>query len=102
MVLGTNTLVGFQDVSLVKLNLSALPSDAVILDATMCLYLETADWCETANLAVYFIASLWDETSITWNSAASLTTNPTGSITNLDDVTGSYKDFPFMKAYVQS
>mgnify|MGYP001031072886 CR=1 FL=1 len=90
-----------ESIALIKFDLSSLPPDAVIIDGKMRLFLEGTGLSEEANLGIHRITNSWDESNITWNSAASLTTTPLGVAQIVDDNIGSYKDFTNIVDYIQ-
>ena len=92
-----------QEVALVKFDLSSLPSDAVIIDATMWLHFQGTTLNGDSSVGVYLLTSSWDESSITWNSALSLTASPTGiTVVIDDDLYADWKSFGLLKDYTQT
>lgn len=88
-------------ITLVKFDLSSLPSDAVVIEATMWLNLVGSSGDDEATFGVYLITSPWDEAAITWNSASDLTTSITGISSNMDDDLG-WKSISGVGDYVQN
>ncbi|MFO7743539.1 MAG: DNRLRE domain-containing protein, partial [Anaerolineae bacterium] len=85
---------GEEAVTLVRFDLSGLPSDAIVDSASMRLYLEGAGGADPVTIAAYAVTSTWEETGeegVTWN------TFPTaawiGINADIDGEEGSYKSW---------
>lgn len=85
--------------SLIKFDLSSLPSEAIVESAVLRLYLVGATGITSLNIGAYFVTSPWDESTVTWN------TNPTtgamGINANIDSGINVYKTW-YISSYVQS
>lgn len=77
-------------VSLVKFDLSTLPSDAIIDSATLQLYLDSTAGASPVNIGVYFVTSSWNESTVTWNTFP--TANSVGINGSVDSSAG-YKSW---------
>ncbi|MGD2166332.1 MAG: DNRLRE domain-containing protein [Anaerolineae bacterium] len=75
--------------TLVRFNLSSLPSDAVIDNASLRLYLEDARGDSPVGIGAYYVTSAWDESTVTWS--ASPETEAVGVTASIDASVGSYK-----------
>ncbi|MGD2179293.1 MAG: DNRLRE domain-containing protein, partial [Anaerolineae bacterium] len=76
-------------VTLLRFDLSSLPSDAVIDSASLRLFLEASSGADPVSIAAYLITSSWSESTITWNTR--FTTGSFGINASVDSVVGSYK-----------
>ena len=78
-------------VTMIKFDLSSIPSHAIIDEASLNLYLEGATGLSTVDISTYFVTSSWDEATVTWN------TNPTSSLygiySSIDNTIGAYKSW---------
>ena len=63
--------------SFIKMDLGAMPAGAIIQSAELWVYEYGASTSNSIIAAVYEVQSAWDETTLTWNGAQSLTINPT-------------------------
>lgn len=85
--------------SLIKFDLSSLPSEAIVESAALRLYLVGATGITSLNIGAYFVTSPWAESTVTWNTY--LTTGTVGISANIDSGVGSYKSWS-ITSYVQS
>ena len=76
---GTETNPDNESRSLIKFNLSSIPSDAIILSAEMKLTYATTQ--ETIGVDIHRLTSSWNENTITWNTTYSWITIPYGTFT---------------------
>ncbi|NOZ72214.1 MAG: DNRLRE domain-containing protein, partial [Chloroflexi bacterium] len=90
--------VAKEEVSLVKFDLSSLPSGAVIDSATLQLYLDSTAGASPVNIGVYFVTSSWNESTVTWNTFPTAETlGLSGSVDN----SAGYKSWN-ITSYAQS
>jgi hypothetical protein len=80
-----------EEVTLVRFDLSALPSQAIIDLAVMELYLVVAAGDNPKSLAAYYVTGAWAENLVTWNTFP--TANPVGIVSAVNNVTGEYKSW---------
>lgn len=89
---------GARAVTLVKFDLSPLPSGAIVDSGTLRLFLGDASGLSPVSIGAYFVTSPWDESTVTWNTH--LTTEVLGINANIDSG-NSYKTWT-ISSYVQS
>jgi hypothetical protein len=85
--------------TLVRFDLSSLPSDAVIDAAYLRLYLEGTSGADLVSVDAYFVTSSWGESTVTWNS--DLRTAEWPLYADIDATVGVYKSW-YIPWYVQS
>jgi hypothetical protein len=88
--LGVHNSGSFEAVSLIKFDLSALPRDALILDAELRLYCLEAAGAANATLSMVRITDEWHEDTVTWNSDVHYSTPGSG-----EDVGGANEYYYF-------
>jgi hypothetical protein len=79
-------------VTLVRFELSSLPTYAIIDSAYFQLYLESGSGLDPVCLAPKRVTSTWDESTVTWNTAPT-TFHPVFDLCWTTDLTPGYKSF---------
>jgi acyl-CoA thioesterase FadM len=87
-----------QAVSLVKFDLTSLPTGAIIDSAQLQLYLTGSAGASPVSIATFFVTGGWSEYGVTWNSFP--TANPVGINASIDAGAG-YKSW-VITSYAQS
>jgi len=90
---------GHWAVTMLRFDLSSLPSDAVIDTADLRLFLNDASGASSVSIVAHYVTSSWDEATVTWNNSPS--TGTSGVAASIDDATGSYKSWE-VSSFAQS
>lgn len=85
--------------TLIKFNTTSIPSQAIIDTASLRLYLSDTSGASPVSIGAYFVTSLWDESTVYWNSNPS--TGIVGVNTSIDSALSSYKSWS-ISSFVQS
>lgn len=85
--------------TLIKFNTTSIPSQAIIDAASLRLYLSDTSGASPVSIGAYFVTSLWDESTVYWNSNPS--TGIVGVNASIDSALGSYKSWS-ISSFVQS
>jgi len=86
-------------VTMLKFDLSSLPTTAIIDNAYLKLYLAGSSGISPVNIGAYFVTSPWEESTVTWNTY--ITTSGYGLNSVIDSTIGDYKSWD-ITSYVRT